>query len=60
MDKTQLLALIYSQVAILEGMKAANVHREMQGFSQAYGEDAFFGVSSELQRLADMLRDLAQ
>lgn len=41
----QKAALVNAQAAAmlaeLESMKAANVHRAMQGFSQAYGEDAF-------------------
>jgi len=30
--------------AQIESMKAENQHREMQGYSQAYGEEAFLEV----------------
>ena len=42
------VAFIQSQTACalaeIEGMKAENQHREMQGYSQAYGEEAFFAI----------------
>lgn len=36
----------------VEGMKAFNRHREMQGLTQAYGEDSFLALSNSLYALA--------
>jgi hypothetical protein len=38
-----------------EGMLALNKHREMQGFSYAYGEEAFTRVQ---QRFENLIADL--
>jgi hypothetical protein len=48
MTNSQAASYIFAQAvaaqAEIEAMKAANAHREMQGYSQAYGEDAFAAV----------------
>ena len=40
----------------VEGMKAENEHRKMQGLSQAYGEEAFQCKVAELQGIERELR----
>jgi hypothetical protein len=37
----------------MQGMIAENKQREKQGYSMAYGEDAFQEVQDEIQRLID-------
>jgi hypothetical protein len=39
-----------------EMMKAANEHRAMQGFTQAYGEEHFSNLAAGFTALADELR----
>jgi len=46
------LALIFAVQAEIEGMKAANVEREAQGYALAYGEKAFAEAAEELKVLA--------
>lgn len=48
MTKVEAAAFVISQSvaaqAEIEAMKAANQHREMQGYTQAYGEEAFLAI----------------
>lgn len=48
MNTDQRIAYINAQVvcamAEIEGMKAANTERERNGYSLAYGEEAFYAV----------------
>jgi hypothetical protein len=48
MTPEQAAAYVHAQsvaaLAEIEAMKAANQHREMQGYTQAYGEEAFLEV----------------
>lgn len=48
MTPEQGAAYVFAQsvaaLAEIEAMKAANAHREMQGYSQAYDEGSFFAV----------------
>jgi hypothetical protein len=53
----QVLALIYAQVALLEGMKAENIIRQSRDYSLAYDDKAFHEVYLELERLAELLRE---
>jgi len=46
------LALIFAIQAEIEGMKAANIEREAQGYALAYGEKAFADTAEELRVLA--------
>lgn len=43
------LGLILAIQAEIEGMKAENQHREMQGYSQAYGFDNFHEKAEEIR-----------
>jgi hypothetical protein len=42
-------ALILAYRIELEGMLAENEHRKMQGFSQAYGEEAFQNLRARVE-----------
>ena len=60
-------AFIASQTACamaeIEGMKAENQYREMQGYSQAYGEEAFFAIPDKYgighNAVIEYLRDVS-
>lgn len=52
----QVLALIYAQVAEMEGMKAENSRCESVGHALAWPESAFRDVRDELNRLAGLLQ----
>lgn len=47
---------IESLITEREMMKAANEHRAMQGYTQAYGEEAFLGVQKSFEALLETLR----
>lgn len=47
--------LIFAQIALMESYKAANIIREQQGHSLAYGEEAFSDIYTEIQRLASQI-----
>jgi len=48
----QRLALTFALQAEIEGMKSANLLREQNGESPAYGEVAFFDKAEQLRNLA--------
>ena len=60
-------AFIASQTACamaeIEGMKAVNQYREMQGYSQAYGEEDFFAIPDKYvighNAVIEYLRDVS-
>lgn len=45
-----------AEVAKMEAMKALNKYRELRGESQAYDEDAFLCIASELETISRNLR----
>ena len=47
--------LILAQIALMESYKVANIIREQQGYSLAYGEEAFSDIHVEIQRLASQI-----
>ena len=47
--------LILAQFALMESYKVANIMREQQGYSLAYGEEAFSDIYMEIQRLASQI-----
>lgn len=51
-DDVRRLALVLAEQAEIEGMKAANLLREQNGESPAYGESEFSYRAHELRRLA--------
>lgn len=57
MDNFQLsvFAQIQAQVAIMEGMKAENVHSMQTRDCVRYGEESFNAVANELQHLAQTI-----
>lgn len=54
--KLVILAAIYAQVAVMEGMKAENMQRQQLGHSMAYTDSDFFAVNQELESLAELAR----
>ena len=46
------LALIAAAQARIAGMQAANLDRQMQGYSLAYIEEAFFQEAGSLEQIA--------
>lgn len=46
------LALITAAQARIAGMQAENLDRQVQGYSLAYGEDAFFQEAGTLEQIA--------
>jgi hypothetical protein len=44
----------------VEGMKAKNKERESQGYSLAYGEEAFNEKANEMRSIGNYARELAQ
>jgi hypothetical protein len=46
------LALIIAAQARIAGMQAANLDRQMQGYSLAYSEEAFFQEAGSLEQIA--------
>jgi len=58
--QAQLYALVAEMQAVIvgvEGMKAANIERENQGYALAYDEKAFVDASVEIETLAARMRD---
>lgn len=49
------LALIAAAQARIAGMQAENHSRQNQGYSLAYGEDAFFTEASHLDQIAEQV-----
>ena len=47
------LALIIAAQARIAGMQAANLDRQMQGYSLAYSEEAFFQEAGSLEQIAE-------
>lgn len=59
MDEQRLLNIRLQMEVLIterEGMIALNKHRDMQGYSQAYGEDAFLRVQEAFQHLVNATR----
>lgn len=52
------LARIYAIQAEIDGMKAENWMRVMQGLTIAYGEENFLAKSSQLQQIANHLNEM--
>lgn len=52
------LARIYAIQAEIDGMKAENWMRVMQGLTIAYGEETFLAKSSQLQQIANHLNEM--
>lgn len=48
---------IESLITEREMMKTANEHRAMQGYSQAYGDEAFLNVQKCFEALLNSLRN---
>ena len=46
------LALIAAAQARIAGMQAANLGRQMQGYSLAYSEESFFDEATHLEQIA--------
>lgn len=44
----------------VEGMKAKNKERESQGYSLAYGEEAFQEKANEMRSIGNQARELGQ
>lgn len=49
------LALIAAAQARIAGMQAANLDRQMQGYSLAYDEEVFFEEAGSLEQLAEQV-----
>lgn len=54
MTKMEKMALIYAQVAYIEGMKAENAQRIQNNCTLAYMEREFCCCAIELERLANI------
>jgi len=51
--------LICAQNALIEMMKAKNESRRSQGYSEAYDDEAFFRVYTEIERLSSSIKGTA-
>ncbi len=60
MDETKesLTAMMYAIMLEAEGMKVTNEERKQNDLAMAYGEDAFFGLSQNLEAIAEKFRNL--
>ena len=51
--------LICAQNALIEMMKAKSESRRSQGYSEAYDDEAFFRVYTEIERLSSSIKGTA-
>ena len=56
-EQLSILANIYAEAAVIEGMKAENMARESLGESMAYVDDDFFYVQKALIALSSRAMD---
>jgi len=53
-----MVAQMWAEVATMEGMKAANLVRERQGYAQAWPEEAFDEVANRLGGLSQRIEEV--